>query len=201
MAHKQTWWDGPIKTQFEDFKSWVGTPQSYSKKFIRNYIINKGYKSVVDIGCGMCDDYFVYQSEHPDVTWLGVDSSGFLNDKARESNIPVKNEYGDDTKLADNQFEVAYSRHVLEHQASFKPILKEMVRIAEKRVIHVFFIRPREVEIINFQKDTNLYHNTYVKEEIEDFLMSMDKVVSIGWSAVGTETEEALIVKLKNPSN
>lgn len=193
---KQTWWDKEIKNQFEDFKSWVGGPQAYSKKNMRNYILKKKYKSIIDIGCGMCDDYFVYKQLDSDIEWLGVDSSKFLIN-ARDPAIPVLNREAHDTNFDDNQFEVAYARHVLEHQKSYKPILTEMVRIAEKMVIHIFFIPPRDKEIINWQKETNLYHNTFTRKEIEEFLYAIDKVESVSWVNVATEIEEGLVVTLK----
>ena len=40
---KQTWWDKDIKTQFNEFKSWVGPSSQPSKKWARNYIKGKDW--------------------------------------------------------------------------------------------------------------------------------------------------------------
>ena len=194
-THKQTWWDKEIKSQFNEFQSWVGSSQADSKKIMRKFIAEQGFKSVVDIGCGICDDYFVYKNEYPDILWIGVEPSKFLHNLAIEKDIPVKNEEGHYTSLSYSGVNVAYSRHVLEHQEDFKPILNEMIRIAEHMVIHTFFIKPRNEKIINYNEKNNLYHNTYSKPEIEEFLKEHNKVKDFTWKPL-TGPEEALIIKL-----
>ena len=91
---------------------------------------------------------------------------------------------------------MAYSRHVLEHQKDYKPILSEMIRIASEEVIHIFFIPPRDKEIINYNPDNNLYHNTYDRNEMESFLKEHPKVDDWNWKKIGA-TEEALIISIK----
>lgn len=191
--HKQTWWDKEIKNQFEDFKSWVGSPSAYTKAWARKFILSNKYKSVIDIGCGMCDDYFLYKDT--EIHWQGVDGSEFLVNRAIGEDIPVSNFQADDIILADSTYDVSYSRHVLEHQAKFNPVLNEMIRLADQVVINIFFIKPRDKEIINYNSDNNLYHNTYDKKEIESFLESHPKVRSYSWEEI-TEIENALIINL-----
>lgn len=192
--HKQTWWDKEIKHQFEDFKSWIGTPEAYTKKWARYYIIKNEYNSILDIGCGMCDDYFEYIKEIPNIIWGGIDNSKFLLEK-RNKEIPVLLRDADNTKFNNDSWEVVYSRHVLEHQESFKPILNEMIRVASKAVINVFFIKPKEKEIIHYNSDSNLYHNTYDKKEIEKFLNNHPKIKDYHWEEI-TNSENALICNL-----
>ena len=195
MTHKQTWWDKEIKEQFNEFKSWVGPTTAETKVWARKYILNQDYKSIVDIGCGMCDEYHAYHKEKPGIWWVGVDSSEFLSSRVGAG--IVVNEEGHNTKFKDSEFDVAYSRHVLEHQKNYKPILTEMIRIGSKEVIHIFFIAPRDKEIINYNSDNNLYHNTYDRNEIEQFLKEHPKVGGWYWKKIGA-TEEALIIATKN---
>jgi len=194
--HKQTWWDKEIKEQFNDFKSWVGPTNSYSKSWARDYIIRKGFTSIVDFGCGICDDYFEYK-QIEDIEWLGIEGSGFLYEHSQEKEIPVKHKNADDTKLPNNYTEVAYSRHVLEHQPVFVDVLEEMIRVASKMVMHIFFIKPQEKTIINYNKKTNLYHNTYNRNKIEEYLEQHNKVKDFEWVTL-SKHEEALIINLKD---
>ena len=191
--NKQTWWDKEIKDQFPAFKSWVGNTHAPSKVVMRDFIIKEGYKSIVDFGCGMCDDYFEYKKIP--ITWTGIEGSSFLYEHAQVKEIPVIPVEAHDTGLPDNEAEVSYSRHVLEHQRHYEPILTEMIRIASKLVVHIFFIPPRDIEIINWQRETNLYHNTFIRKEMEDFAMQNPKVKTLGWLKVAP-TEEALIIEL-----
>lgn len=192
--NKQTWWDKEIKDQFVDFKSWVGKANAPSKVVIRDFIIKEGYDSIVDFGCGMCDDYFEYKKIP--IKWTGIEGSSFLYGHTQVMEIPVIPVEAHDTGLPDNNAEVSYSRHVLEHQRHYEPILTEMIRVASKLVVHTFFIPPRDKEIINFNKTTNLYHNTFDRNEMELFVLDNPKVKSKLWVKL-TDTEEALIIELK----
>jgi hypothetical protein len=195
--HKQTWWDKEIKNQFNDFKSWVGSTEETSKKWARAFITNHNYKSVVDIGCGMCDEHFEYKKLDPELIWTGVDSSFFLTNEAVMKGGKVINREGHDTGLADNRFEVSYSRHVWEHQKHYLPIMLEMIRISSKLMMHVFFIKPQEEEIIHYTESNNLYHNTFDKNEIEAHLKLNDKVKDWIWVPMSDTPEVILIVDLK----
>ena len=194
--HKQTWWDKEIKNQFNEFKSWVGPTSAQTKVWARDYIIKEGFKSIVDFGCGMCDDYFEYR-KLDDINWTGVEGSEFLYNHTKEKEIPVIHANADETSLPDNYAEVAYSRHVLEHQPVFVNVLDEMIRVASKMVMHIFFIRPQEKAIVNYNKDNNLYHNTYDRNRIEDYLEQHSKVKDFEWNQL-SQSEEALIIKLHN---
>ncbi len=158
MENKQTWWNKEIKDQFPNFRSWVGNTHATSKVVMRDFIIKGGYESIVDFGCGICDDYFEYKKIP--INWTGIESSDFLYRHTQEKEIPVIPVEAHDTGLPDSFSDVAYSRHVLEHQRHYEPILTEMIRIASKMVTHIFFIPPRDKEIINYQEGPNLYHNT-----------------------------------------
>jgi len=196
--HKQTWWDKDIKSQYQNFKSWVGSPAALSKVYVRDYITGQKYRSITDFGCGVCDDYFIYTNDHPDIMWQGIESSVYLWNDAAQKEIPVINKEGHKTGLATGSTEVSYSRHVLEHQKHFQPMLEEMIRVASKLVVHIFFIRPAKQEIINYNPDNNLYHNTYSKRDIEEFLTEHEDVDIFEWQIIpGAVTEEALFIYLK----
>lgn len=193
-ATDQTWWDKDIKDQFGSFQVWVGKSNAKSKQYMRDYIKKGNFTSLIDVGCGMCDDFFAYQRENPELDWQGVDSSQFLTTRHYDKKIPVVNQKAHDMKFDDNSFDVAYSRHVLEHQRYYQPILAEMIRVASKMVTHIFFIPPRDKEIIHYNEETNLYHNTFNKSEIENWLYKHNNVKVVQWIPLGTE--EILIIDL-----
>ena len=192
---KQTWWDTKIKSQFEDFKSWVGTKNAYSKTWARKFVKEKGYKSIVDVGCGNATEYFAYKEEAPEIEYLGVDGSEYLYEYNLKAGVPIRCAQAEDTKLPVSSYDVAFSRHVWEHQPDYKPFLDELVRIGSKVAMHIFFIRPRDKEIINYDASQNLYHNTYIKEEIAQYGNSIPKVSKCYWVEI-SEIEEAFICEL-----
>ena len=197
---KQTWWDTEILHRYDDFCKWVGDENKFSKVFARKHVISKGYKSLVDVGCGNASEYFGYKKDYPELNYLGVDSSKFLNQKNTERGVPMLESPIEKVDLPDNSYEVAFSRHVLEHQPKYQPGLSELIRIASKEVINIFFIPPIEgQEEIIYTHSDNLYHNKYNKKDIEDFIKSNSKVKSFEWVYCGEFhylPEEALIIQV-----
>lgn len=195
---KQTWWDKNLGMRFEEFASWVGPSGAYSKVFFRIYVKSKGYRTMIDLGCGNATEYNAYKIEYPEMDYLGVDSSEFLYKRNTELGIPMILSEAQNVPMEDNSVDVVFSRHVLEHQPSFKPVMEEMIRLARVEAIHVFFLIPGYGEIINYDVEQNLFHNVYSKTEIDDFLASHPDVAGFSWIPLSKE-EEALSI-IKKPS-
>lgn len=196
MAFKQTWWDINLPTRMEEFKSWIGTSDEPSKIYLRKYIKELQYKSVIDLGCGTATEYEAYLKDIPDIKYLGIDSSEVLFKSNKKRGVPMLLASAEETTLKDNYTDCVFSRHVLEHQPDFKNILTEMIRIASKEAIHVFFIPPSDKKThIGYDEKENLYHNRYNEVEIDKFLMDQSKVVAVGWEILPTK-EVALHIKL-----
>lgn len=197
IMSEQTWWDKEIKDQFLEFKSWVGDKNAPSKVWCRGFVKNHELKTLVDVGCGNATEFFAYKEEYPELEYLGVDSSNFLYEFNLSKGVPMIHSDADNTPLPDSSYDVAFSRHVLEHQKDPYPILDELVRVADKVAIHIFFIPPGEEEIINYDEKQNLYHNTFRKEDLEKHLNSKEKVEKTEWITFFTQNEQALIIWLQ----
>jgi ubiquinone/menaquinone biosynthesis C-methylase UbiE len=197
LEFKQTWWDDNLTDRYDEFASWVGDSNSRSKVFFRNYIKEKKYTSLVDIGCGNATEFFAYQKEYPELKYTGVDSSIILNERNSKLGVPMVLASAENTRLASDFAEVAFSRHVLEHQPKFQPVLTEIIRIASNIAIHIFFIPPSDnSEHIGYDSSQNLYHNRYSKKDIEEYVTSNPKVKSYEWINI-ENIESALIVHIK----
>lgn len=192
---KQTWWDNNLETQMEIFKTWIGDFNAQSKIKIRKHVFEKNYKSIADFGCGVATEYYGYKNDGYKIDYIGIDSSVILNEKNNSEGVPMILSDVDNVPLDDNSYEVSFSRHVWEHQPSYKPCLDEMIRVAEKEVIHVFFIKPN-VEIINYDPSQNLYHNTFDKNEIEKYCYENNKVKRVYWLDIN-EQECSIHIELK----
>jgi ubiquinone/menaquinone biosynthesis C-methylase UbiE len=200
-SFSQTWWDKNIEENLDLFLGWVGDENKYSKVFMREYVISNGYRSLADLGCGPASEFFGYKKDCPDMKYLGVDSSSFLFNRNLAAGVPMLLANIEDTNLPDDSYEVAFSRHVLEHQPGYEKGLGELIRIASKEAIHVFFIAPKDgPETISHDKKENLYHNRYNRKDIESFLNSNKKVVGFDWIECSPEQEIALCIKVKNQS-
>ena len=194
---KQTWWDDNLPNRFEEFNSWIGDKNSQSKVFFRKYVKDKNYKTLIDLGCGNASEYFGYKEEYPELDYLGIDSCKVLYDQNVKNGVPMLLSSAESTTLLDNHSDVVFSRHILEHQPSFEPVLSEMIRLSIKEAIHVFFISPGDnKEHIGYDSSQNLYHNRYNITDIEDYLYLNEKVNSFSWSKIN-DFETALIVNIK----
>lgn len=196
---KQTWWDDNLanKQKFNEYLGWLGDRQADSRVFILDNIKELEIKSIADFGCGPCVDYFSLKEDGYEFDYLGIDSCIHLAEVNTSKDIPFLNSSVEKTSLADNSYELSYSRHLFEHLPSYKDVLKEMIRVSSKYVVHIFFIKPSEEEKINYWQEENLYHNQYDKIDIEKYLEQNEKVESFEWMDIN-DKENALVVSLVN---
>lgn len=192
------WWNENLdKPGYMDmYLSWLEDKKSVSRQFFVKWLKEKKIESIVDMGCGPCVDYFTLKEDNYDIDYLGVDScthlKGFNEDRGvRFLNAPIEN-----TELPDNEFELAYSRHIWEHLPKFSVVLGEMIRISNSYVVHIFFYKPTEEKVVSYSESENLYHNHHSKPEIEDYLDNHLKVAFYGWTDID-DREQALIITLK----
>jgi ubiquinone/menaquinone biosynthesis C-methylase UbiE len=137
----------------DQFKAWIGDYSAQSKVIMRQYIISKGYKSIADVGFGVATEYEGYKNEGYQIDYVGIDSCSILVNRNKSIGIPMIESNCEKIPLPDNSVDVAYSRHVFEHQPSFVGTLAELIRIGRKEAIHVFFINPNVEQIINYDKN------------------------------------------------
>ena len=195
---EQTWWDNDIKNRTEEFYSWVGDKHAISKVYFRNFLKtnNFNFKKMLDVGCGPATEYFSFKEENIDIEYTGVDSSKYLNEINIKKNIKMILAPAHQIPVEDSCYDLVYSRHLLEHQPDFKPITRELIRCTSNLAMHIFFTKPKDVQIINFDEKENLYHNTFKKEDIENFLKNNKKIKNFEWRDIN-ENENILLMWVK----
>jgi ubiquinone/menaquinone biosynthesis C-methylase UbiE len=202
MILKQTWWDNNLTAKMNKFLGWVGDSDAESKIFFRNIIKTSQiqFKNCLDIGCGPATEYLGFQQDNIEIEYTGVDSSVILNNINIEKGIPMIQAEGHAVPVSNSSYDLVFSRHVLEHQLSFEPILEEMIRISSMLVAHTFFIKPTDhpQELIwrKSEKD-NLYHTRYNIKDFENFLNSNVKVDRFEWQEINSK-ENVLLVWIKS---
>lgn len=194
---EQTWWNNNLgnANRFNEYLGWLGDETSDSRVFIRDNIRDLEIKSIADFGCGPCVDYMALKEESYEFDYIGIDSCEHLKEYNTKREIPFLLAPVEKTGLKNNSYELAYSRHVFEHLPTYKEILTEMIRVASKYVVHIFFIKPGDSEEIKFWDEENLYHNQYSKKEIEQYIKRKSKVKNFNWLDIN-QNENALIIEL-----
>lgn len=187
----ELWWEQCLenKVPISTFEGWLGDMNAESRVAMRRHVMQMGYKSILDVPSGLCIDYFGFKQDGMPIAYQGVDITPKLVSLARKQQIPVI--VGDIKKLPfqDNQFDVCYARHILEHLDSYEQALNSLIRVAKKEVFITFFIHPEETPVRRayYDNDYLLYGHTYNKTELEKFIRSNKKVLNIEWEDVNKE--------------
>jgi ubiquinone/menaquinone biosynthesis C-methylase UbiE len=181
------------KKNLDEFANWWGNEGATSRVLARLHIIHKDYKSMLDVGCGFCTDFDALRRSIPGLEYKAIDISsnfvaaavakGICAEVARVQQIPY----------ADCSIELVYARHLLEHLDAYEQALQEMVRVAGKEVMIVFFIAPDQNSydkpgMINIGGYAT-YQNKYSRSKMESFLKSLPKVKSFSWQDLKNTNE------------
>lgn len=191
----ERWWDYSCRDKniMDQFIGWQGGENAISRILSRLYIINKKYKSVLDIPCGLCVDYKALKRSCADLEYLGIDISPLFVAQVKDLGIPAMVGKIQEIPCADASYDVVYSRYILEHLESYQKAIQELVRVAKKEVIIVFFCAPdnnNEDRMVIMEVHGNpLYQNRYSKLKLEAFLKSIEKVKSFSWQEVKNKDE------------
>jgi len=84
-------------------------------------------KSVVDIGCG--SGSFLLAIKNEAVKTLGIDPNKINCQKATEHNLTTINDYPENIKNHDSEFDIASSFEVIEHLYTHENIIKSMEKM------------------------------------------------------------------------
>ncbi len=186
----------------ESFETWMGDKDS-PDRIIVGQLLGE-FRSILDAGCGACPEYYRIKEIAKDVRYTGVD----ITEKLVEYNVSrgINCHLGslEDLPFDDNSFDVVISRHVVEHMRDIELPLREMIRVAQSRIVISFFIDPLEnrtnahvVKLDDHGTIHEVYHNRYSKALIEVLLLESDKVAAYRWvSPMPTPTSSALVIDI-----
>ncbi len=192
--YEKLWeYKGREKKHLDEFASWWGNENAISRILARLHIIQKEYKSVLDVGCGFCTDHDALKKSCKDLQYFAIDLAPLFVQKAIDRGISAQIARAQQMPFEDSSFDVIYARHLLEHMDGYQSALQEMIRVAKNEVMVVFFIKPQSaaVDKMGFI-DVNgypIYQNRYSKSKIEAFLKGIEKVKSFAWQEVKNKDE------------
>lgn len=185
--HEQ-WWQNCLENRVSlaTFEGWLGNYNSKSRVAMRRHVKEKGYTSILDVPSGLCIDYFGLKHDGIAINYQGVDITPMLVDLAQKQNLPVIQGDIKSLPFEDNQFEICYSRHILEHLDRYEQAINSLIRVASREVFITFFSQPKDTQVIRSALVDGylLYHNIYCKLELEQFILSNAKVSKIEWEEV-----------------
>lgn len=189
LARHELFWE--FHDVWYSFASWSLTYDQPSSKRAREYIRSKSYQSILDVGCGVCPEYFGFAQDKYQIMYRGIDITPRILNYGKENNIPMVFGHAEKIPADDTSYEIVYARHLLEHMRYYKKVIAEMVRVAQKEVLIVFFIEPGDApDHVDYrmQDRSALFNNFYNKEKLEAFLRNLPRVQSWDWEVLQKST-------------
>ena len=185
----EIWWEKCIGNQisWEQFYRMSGDENDDLRAAIKNHVLQKDYASFLDCGCGMCVDFWNIIFSKPEIDYLGVDITQKFVDRANDLGIKALKGSVENIPVQNNQFEVSFCRHVLDHLDYYQKAIDELIRVAQKEVIIVFLFEPgnQKDEINSMQfYGYDRFYNRYNKSKLESFVLNNPKVKSLHWNKV-----------------
>ena len=189
----EMWWDYSLgnTVSMDTFAGWLGDADTPSRVAMRNHIRTKNYESILDVPCGLCVDFVGIKKERINIRYFGLDTSKKLVVRAKSLGVNVIDGSIEEIPYPSSQFDISYGRHILEHLPYYETAINELIRVAKKEVLIVFFLKPASGDILDCQNTDNyqLYHNIYDRQKLQKFITSNKKVSSIAWEQVNQKEE------------
>ncbi len=189
-AH-ELWWQKTISDEIPAFNHWLGDVNAYSRKVVRDHVRERAYCSLLDVGCGLCTEFYGYQMDDIPIEYTGIDVTPHLVKRALKSGICVCEGTVEQLPNDDSSVDIAFARHLLEHLAYYDKALDELIRVASQEVLVVFFLRPFKSKpdyiCCEHVNGTLLYHNWYNQDALEKYILGHKKVAHIDWQSVNDQ--------------
>jgi len=194
----ETWWDTAPETFPRDEGDMKRSHETH--KLIAKLTAQVG-GNVLDVGCasGLTYDYI----KKTGVEYTGIDFEKKFLAHAREMHpeINVKHINAFNLPFADKSFKTVFCKSVLEHQHpdEYLEILSQMIRVAEKQVLIIWFNPPRDGKpVIQLYDGDKLYSNRYDRREVVGFIRKHKRFEKLRViKNVGSYPHEVYVISLK----
>jgi ubiquinone/menaquinone biosynthesis C-methylase UbiE len=170
--------DPEARRQFLDG---IGNEHAPARKEVREYVVARGYRSLIDAGCGPAVDYRHFRGQ---LRYVGMDFADVWRHAAHASRVPFVSGSIDALPFGDSTFDVAYARAVLEHRPYYHDGLRELARVAAKEAIVVFFKLRDDHDLIRPDVENSIHHNNYMRAKVEAFARQLPGVRELEWRHV-----------------
>lgn len=168
------WWTQNDQPTGEDFLVYnKDTPsRRFARKMIVDWAVGGQVNEVLEIAFGGLHEFRALREPltAAGVIYRGVDWTQHFVAHAQKEFPQNTWTQGDIVRgLCVEPADLVYSQHMLEHLPSLEPAFSNMLRLAKKKLVNIFFIPPKAFdgyEVVNW-KSYPLYHNTYSVGHIE----------------------------------
>jgi SAM-dependent methyltransferase len=177
------YWDRQIADPDERarFMSGIGNAMAPARLEVRTYVLRERLRTFLDAGCGPAVDFPHYRGK---VAYTALDFAEVWRAAAVANRIPFVAGSIEALPFRDGAFDATYARAVLEHRPYYHDGMRELVRVAAREAIIVFFKLREDHDIIRPDAANGIHHNNYVRTDVEAFARSLPGVRSLEWEHV-----------------
>ena len=186
---KKTVWNTRIKHYQKEHES---SHKDKSRLYILDRMRQKDIGSILELGVGsgiLLDN--MRACGLTSIKYSGIDASKeFI--RVTKKKYPkmhiVEHDFDQTLPFPDFSYDITYARHVIEHCKHYKPVIREMARVAIKEVIVITFRPFEENDKIDFRKHKGTYYNSYSEKNVRvlcDELFSKYDIIELGGNKVG----------------
>lgn len=161
-----TWWDNNWH-RLTDITHWLETSDPLSRQYIYDLVKDRGFKTILEAGPGLFADAKKLKRI---ADYEAIDQTEQVVSLGKKKRIRTVKASIEEMPYKDGAFQIVYARHVVEHLPDFRDALREMIRVAEKCVVLVFFLLDEHSEWSKLSKHDDLHQNTYSQKEINAYL-------------------------------
>ena len=184
-----SYWDteiGPGKRTFKKFRKSLNSTYA-SRLYVAGRLKEMAPGSVLDVGCGLGDDYNLYRKMGLGFSYYGIDACEQFIEENKRIFPGVTLKVGDIRSLhfKDGAFDVVTCRSVLEHLPDPYPAIKEMGRVARDRIIITWHSPPKKIDRVYYSRRRDLWRNKYSRRRIKAVLYDCNLKL-IDWQKIKT---------------
>jgi SAM-dependent methyltransferase len=188
----KNWWTDRNQPVGKDFLTWndAHASRQFTRKLILDWATAGDISGVLEIAFGGLHEYRAIGQplRERGVTYRGVDWTADFVAHAQKEFPDVQWTQGDIVRgVHVEPADLVYSQHMLEHVPALEPAFSNMLRLAKRKLINIFFIAPKpfpNYDVTNWQKYP-LYHNTYAIGHVEHVCAAMG--FSAKWQTFGED--------------
>jgi SAM-dependent methyltransferase len=182
VAHARAWrprryyWDATRPQELDHVVELLSNPQDPERIEIRRVLADAGVKTLLDAGCGPATELAGYRQAGLTLRYTGLDGSQRMLGVARDRHPDARFVRGalERMPFANESFDAVLLKHVLEHQADYRPVLNEALRVARRMVIINFFHRLLPVRRdIRLMDRRGFWNNWYSRPSFTNLLKAL----------------------------
>lgn len=183
MKYYERWWQENHATRGDDLRRWLVESDTSSRAAVAEIAdtlaaSGRDRLTVLECGPGVYVDADTIWRDRPAVRYAAIDVTPAIVADGTAKGLDVRIGSVEAIPYPARSFDLVYCRHVLEHLPSYRQALTEMIKVASRVAVAVFWRLDTEAEtdviLWNTVEDVpDTFHNMYAQKAVTAWLDSV----------------------------